>query len=143
MAAAEFEMISFKADPDALQEIDVEHLKANNPDALVATGNLFFLLNRWRQMGAAISFSFEDLMMHSLAAGDAPQLMKGLLGEQWKLWFPPEVKKEAIIPRQAALVLLSTLERAKHQYEDAEAAKAKAQTDFEAISQRSGKRRKT
>ena len=33
--------------------IGVESLKENNQELLKAAGNLFFILNRWRQLGAA------------------------------------------------------------------------------------------
>jgi hypothetical protein len=139
--ALQFETISVHADPDALEVIDVESLKENNQELLKAAGNLFFILNRWRQLGAAVSFSFEDLTQHTLAGQEVARLMKTLLGTQWKLWFEPDPSLDTVVPRQAALSLLHTLERAKNEYESSEETKKTAQDSFTVIAETSKKRR--
>ena len=139
--ARQFEAVSVHADPDTLDVIDVESLKENNQLLLKAAGNLFFILNRWRQLGAAVCFSFDDLVKHTLAGKEAPRLMKTLLGLQWKLWFEPDPDHDTVIPRQAALCLLATLERAKNDFEVSEESKKTAQESFTVIAESSKKRR--
>ena len=139
--AAAFEVISYAADPDLLKNIDVEHLKENNPDALVATGDLFFTLHRWRQMGAAVPFTFHDLIQHTKAAADAPRIVQEILGEQWSLWFGENPDPAVVLPRQSVLTLLASLEKAKDQYENAEKAKEEAKQIFDRLLDASKKRR--
>ena len=136
-----FEMISFLADPDTLTDINIEHLKENNPAVLEATADLYFTFNRWRQMGAAIPFSFGDLIGNSKAAADTPKLIQDLLGGQWKLWFKTNAATDTILPRQAVLTILASLEKAKDKYENAEKAKEEAKQCFDRIVEASKKRR--
>ena len=89
-------MVSFLADPDTLTDINIEHLKENNPAVLEATADLYFTLNRWRQLGAAIPFSFGDQIGNTKAAAYTPKLIQDLLGGQWKLWFKTNAATGAI-----------------------------------------------
>ena len=140
-ATAEFELVAEAADPDTLPVINCEEMKKDNPSAAVACGDLFQLLCRWRQMGAAVSFTFEDVINHSVAAAEAPEMIRRMLGEQWALWFVANPAAQTTLPRQAVLALLFTLERAKEQYEEMEKAKTDAIASFLAIAERSKKRR--
>ena len=137
----EFEEISDDADFDALPEIDIEHLKTMNPLALQATGDLFFVLSRWRNAGAAMPFTFQDLTEHTVAATEAPQLVRELLAEQWACWFANDVPAEMVVPRQAALALLATLDRAKDQYDGSEEIRANALQGFKKITEAAKKRK--
>ena len=71
-------------------------------------------------MGAAIPFTFQDLVKNTNAAADAPKMVR---------------------PRQAALTLLASLEKAKDKYVNAEKAKEAAKQSFERIADASKKRR--
>ena len=64
-----------------------------------------------------------------------------MLGEQWSHWFPVDSSPQVILPRQAVLALLFTLERAKEQYEEMEKAKTDAIANFLALAEKAKKRR--
>ena len=70
-----------------------------------------------------------------------PELVRRMLAEQWQHWFPAEVLATAVLPRQATLALLHTLERAKETYEGIDAAKTAAAATFATLVANNKKRR--
>jgi hypothetical protein len=140
-SAIAFELVEPRADPETLPVINCTELGKAHPEAVAACGNLYQLLNRWRQMGAAVPFTFEEIITYSTAAKDAPTLIKRLLGKQWGHWFPDNPQPHTTLPRQAVLSLLFTLERAKEQYDEQEAAKQEAKESYEKLAETSKKRR--
>ena len=140
-SAAAFDMVEPRADPERLPVINCAELVKSHPAGVEACGNMYQLLNRWRRQGAAIPFTFEELMAHSTAAKGAPALIKCLLGKQWAHWFAEDPAPNTTLPRQAVLSLLFTLERAKEQYDQQESAKQEAAALYEKLAEVSKKRR--
>ena len=134
-------MVEPRADPEKLPVINCEELGKSHPAAVEACGNMYQLLSRWRQMGAAVPFTFEEIMDHSMAAKGAPALIKCLLGKQWAHWFPENPLPHTTLPRQSVLSLLFTLERAKEQYDEQKATKQEAKASYEKLAEVSKKRR--
>jgi hypothetical protein len=139
--AQEFEEIAPDADFDALPEIDIEHLKKANPAALLATGDLFFVLSKWRNAGAAVPFTFQDLIEHTVAALESPKLVRELLADQWSHWFEEDVHGSKILPRQAVLALLATLDRARDQYDGSEENRVNATNGYKKLAEAAKKRK--
>ena len=109
--------------------------------ALQATGDLFFVLSKWRNAGAAVPFTFQDLINHTVAAAEAPKLVRELLGDLWGCWFGEDVLPNKIVPRQTALALLATLDRARDQYDGSEEARANALNGFKSLAEAAKKRK--
>ena len=91
-------------------------------DRLIAQGQFHKLLWEWKEAGAATAFTFKNLIDYSQLGTNAPDFLKTMLGSQWKTLFPEEPVHAAFIPKQAALLALSSLERLKQHWIDSEKA---------------------
>ena len=94
-----------------------------------------------RNAGAAEPFSFQDLISHTLAAQEAPKLVRELLSDQWAHWFAEDVPSSKILPRQAVLALLATLDRARDAYDGSEENRANALKGYTKLAEAAKKRK--
>ena len=86
-------------------------------------------------------FTFQDLIEHTVAAQEAPKLVRELLSNQWAHWFDEDVLPNKVVPRQAVLALLATLDRARDQYDGSEESRANALKGYLKLTEAAKKRK--
>ena len=129
-----------QADPKDLPEI-----LDPSPDKLAACGHLHQLLLLWAQ-GGCQPVTFGQLRKHSMAGGEASQLLHFLLGERlWDGWFSlvtVPVQEAEAIPRQALMFAAMALDKLKTQYDAVETTRAAAAASYAAMAAESSAKRR-
>ena len=89
-------------------------------EQLTKQGQLFALLQSWSDKGAETPVTFQNLVDHSELKADAPMFLRTILGSAFRKWFPEEPGAESVIPKQALLLALQSLDRLRQTWQSME-----------------------
>ena len=132
---------------DAVIDVDPSTLPDYEPEqaALEASSHLFSLLQQWSLRGGMVPFSLGDLReglpKEKEITARPRAILKAMLGPVWTKLFPTELSEEAILPRQAVLIAMHSLDTLKAKFEGIQATHEAAAKSYTVLVESSKKRR--
>jgi len=125
---ARLNAIVAKADGDVHSEfdrsfeipaLDIPIAEVPDKENISSYGTLYCALAAWSRTGSVSPFDWESLRIQTINAKgpSAPVVVKSLLGDLWKKWYPADPLPHHVVPRQVAQIAFGCLNGIKLKYE--------------------------